>query len=139
MKSYEEILEEYLSEDGNSRDIIIDLANPLQIMVITDCSRGSISSISCCGYRECILRCIYINNSILELRELNFLLAYQIATLIKIKKKLFSLNFVEFDFDSDEFKLALKIYNRIYKDDKQIVQDVKTLKLKKNEMEVKNA
>lgn len=125
MVNYEEVLNRYLSEDGKERDIIADLADPLNIMVASITSRNSLSSIIV--QEDCKLWFIYINLIGLEKREINFIIAYQIASIIKSKKKSYSSEFSGFSFDSEEFHLALKIYNRIYKDDEKIINDVKRL------------
>lgn len=129
------VLKCFLYDDGEKRDIINDLADPLDIMFCLNLGLDCLSSISLND--EFII--VDINSRELDSKLLNFIMAYQVATIILKRGMVNEMKLYELVYDSDEFKLALKIYNRIYKDDEKIVQDVKTLKLKKNEMEVKNA
>ena len=129
------VLKGFLYDDGEKRDIINDLADPLDIMFCLNLELDCLSSISLND--EFII--VDINSRGLDSKLLNFIMAYQVATIIIKRGMVNEMKLYELAYDSDEFKLALKIYNRIYKDDEKIVQDVKTLKLKKNEMEVKNA
>ena len=129
------VLKGFLYDDGEKRDIINDLAAPLDIMFCLNLGLDCLSSISLND--KFII--VDIKSRGLDSKLLNFTMAYQVATIILKRGMVNEMKLYELDYYSDEFTLAFKIYNRIYKYDEKIVQDVKTLKLKKNEMEVKNA
>ena len=124
------VLKGFLYDDGEKRDIINDLADPLDIMVCLNLGLDCLSSISLND--EFII--VDINSRGLDSKLLNFIMAYQVATIILKRGMVNEMKLYELDYDSDEFKLALKIYNRIYKDDEKIVQDVKKLALKREEL-----
>ena len=124
------LLKGFLYDDGKKRDIINDLADPLDIMVCLNLGLDCLSSISLND--EFII--VDINSRGLDSKLLYFVMAYQVATIIIKRGMVNEMKLYELDYDSDDFKLALKIYNRIYKDDKQIVQDVKKLSLKREEL-----
>ena len=124
------VLKGFLYDDGEKRDIINDLADPLDIMFCLNLELDCLSSISLND--EFII--VDINSRGLDSKLLNFIMAYQVATIILKRGMVNAMKLYELVYDSDEFKLALKIYNRIYKDDEKIVQDVKKLALKREEL-----
>ena len=125
-----EILNEYLKDDGKERDIIRDLVNKLGITVFN--AYTDINGIDKDFFAVTIIdsqtRMIILNKTKLnDMDNLKFVLAYQIAEVIKYNKEelfsVFKLDFIDFDI----YKDAKVIYNRsnIDKNKKSIIKKKK--------------
>ena len=115
MKSYEEILEEYLSEDGRVKGIIDDLTNPMAINVHKVNNKDIVLPDENIAGLFVANREVYIviNEDKLEIiNEQRFILAYLVAEFIRRGKdkeaylSYFSISSIDYDI----YNLAQKIY-----------------------------
>lgn len=118
MLDFENILEVYLRDDGLERDLVSDLANPMGIDVysVYQYPKGfealyensfAMTSIFKDSRKICV-NCINVKDP----EERRFLLAYQLAEVIKCNQEEFSSSFSLHSIDLEVYELAKRIYDR---------------------------